>query len=142
MKIGFLYPPSHLSRLSDNVELFSGGQRQALTLLMAVMSKPKLLLLDEHTAALDPANADAVMKLTMQFAKEYNLTVMMITHNMNHALEYGNRLLMMDSGRILIDIGEAEKKQLTLDALVKKFREIKKQDLSNDQMLLQCDTAR
>ena len=66
----------------------------------------------------------------------------MITHNMNHALEYGNRLLMMDSGRILMDIGEDEKKQLTLDALVKKFREIKKQDLSNDQMLLQCDTVR
>ena len=130
------------NRLGDNVELFSGGQRQALTLLMAVMSKPNLLLLDEHTAALDPANADAVMKLTMQFAKEYNLTVMMITHNMNHALEYGNRLLMMDSGRILMDIGEDEKKQLTLDALVKKFREIKKQDLSNDQMLLQCDTVR
>ena len=125
------------NRLSDNVELFSGGQRQALTLLMAVLSHPSLLLLDEHTAALDPANADAVMKLTRQFAEEYNLTVMMITHNMNHALAYGNRLLMMDGGQILLDIGAEEKKRLSLDDLVKKFRAIKNQDLSNDQMLLQ-----
>ena len=79
-------------RLTDNVEQFSGGQRQALTLLMAVMSHPSLLLLDEHTAALDPANAEVVMNLTRRFAEEYNLTVMMITHNMNHALAYGNRL--------------------------------------------------
>ena len=124
-------------RLSDNVEQFSGGQRQALTLLMAVLSRPSLLLLDEHTAALDPANAEAVMRLTRQFARDYHLTVMMITHNMNHALEYGNRLLMMDSGRILLDIGAEEKSLLTLDDLVKKFREIKKQDLSSDKMLLQ-----
>jgi putative ABC transport system ATP-binding protein len=124
-------------RLGDNVEQFSGGQRQALTLLMAVLSRPALLLLDEHTAALDPANADAVMALTKQFAKEYNLTVMMITHNMNHALEYGNRLLMMDGGKILFDIGKEEKEKLTMDDLIKKFREIKKQDLSSDKMLLQ-----
>ena len=96
------------NRLGDNVELFSGGQRQALTLLMAVMSKPSLLLLDEHTAALDPSNAAIVMELTRKFAKEYNLTVMMVTHNMQHALDYGTRLLMMDSGEIIMDIGKEE----------------------------------
>lgn len=112
-------------RLQDNVNQFSGGQRQALTLLMSVMSKPSLLLLDEHTAALDPTNAAIIMELTRKFAKEYNLTVMMITHNMQHALEYGNRLLMMDSGKILFDISGEEKQKLTMDDLVEKFRSIK-----------------
>lgn len=125
------------NRLNDNVELLSGGQRQALTLLMAVMSKPALLLLDEHTAALDPANADLVMKLTLRFAQEYGLTVMMITHNMQQALEYGNRLLMMDGGEVILDIGREEKEKLTLDALIQKFREIKKRDLNSDRILLQ-----
>ncbi len=124
-------------RLNDNVELLSGGQRQALTLLMAVMSKPALLLLDEHTAALDPANADLVMKLTRRFAADYGLTVMMITHNMSQALEYGNRLLMMDSGEVILDIGREEKEKLTMDSLVQKFREIKKRDLNSDRILLQ-----
>lgn len=124
------------NRINENVEKLSGGQRQALTLLMAVMSKPSLLLLDEHTAALDPGNAEAVMKLTKQFAKDYNLTVMMITHNMNHALEYGNRLLMMDSGEIIMDISGKEKENLTMDVLIKRFREIKKQELNSDAMLL------
>ena len=125
------------SRLNDNVELLSGGQRQALTLLMAVMSKPALLLLDEHTAALDPANAELVMKLTRRFAEEYGLTVMMITHNMQQALEYGNRLLMMDGGEVILDIGREEKEKLTLDSLIQKFREIKKRDLNSDRILLQ-----
>lgn len=125
------------NRLGDNVELFSGGQRQALTLLMAVMSKPSLLLLDEHTAALDPSNAAIVMELTRKFAKEYNLTVMMVTHNMQHALDYGTRLLMMDSGEIIMDIGKEEKQKLTMDSIIKKFRAIKKHSLQNDQMLLQ-----
>lgn len=125
------------NRLNDNVELLSGGQRQALTLLMAVMSKPALLLLDEHTAALDPANADLVMQLTRRFADEYGLTVMMITHNMSQALEYGNRLLMMDSGEVILDIGREEKERLTMDSLVQKFREIKKRDLNSDRILLQ-----
>ena len=123
-------------RLNDNVELLSGGQRQALTLLMAVMSKPALLLLDEHTAALDPANADLVMQLTRRFADEYGLTVMMITHNMSQALEYGNRLLMMDGGEVILDIGREEKEKLTMDSLVQKFREIKKRDLNSDRILL------
>lgn len=124
------------NRLKDNVELFSGGQRQALTLLMAVLSEPAILLLDEHTAALDPRNAEIVMNLTEKFAKEYKLTVMMITHNMQHALQYGNRLLMMDSGQIVLDIGSDEKSQLTIDGVVQRFRDIKKKELANDQLLL------
>ena len=127
------------NRLNDNVSQFSGGQRQALTLLMAVMSKPKLLLLDEHTAALDPTNADIIMRLTRDFAKEYGLTVMMITHNMKHALEYGNRLLMMDGGEIIMDVSGAEKNNLTMDDIVERFRQIKKKDLANDQMVLQTN---
>ena len=125
------------NRLRDNVEQFSGGQRQALTLLMAVMSRPALLLLDEHTAALDPANADLVMELTLKFAASYGLTVMMITHNMNHALEYGNRLLMMDSGEVILDIDQAEKRRLTMDTLIQRFRSIKRQALVSDRVLLQ-----
>ena len=125
------------NRLNDNVEQFSGGQRQALTLLMAVMSKPALLLLDEHTAALDPANAALIMKLTRKFAEEYNLTVMMVTHNMQQALDYGNRLLMMDGGEIIYDVSGDEKQKLTLDDLAQKFREIKKSGMTNDQMVLQ-----
>lgn len=125
------------NRLNDNVELLSGGQRQALTLLMAVMSKPALLLLDEHTAALDPANADLVMQLTRRFADEYGLTVMMVTHNMQQALDYGNRLLMMDSGEIILDIGREEKKRLTMETLIEKFRAIKKNSVLSDRILLQ-----
>lgn len=124
------------NRLKDNVELFSGGQRQALTLLMAVLSEPAILLLDEHTAALDPRNAEIVMNLTEKFAKEYKLTVMMITHNMQHALQYGNRLFMMDSGQIVLDIDSEEKSQLTIDGVVQRFRDIKKKELANDQLLL------
>lgn len=125
------------NRLKDNVEQFSGGQRQALTLLMAVMSKPDLLLLDEHTAALDPTNAAIIMELTRKFAKEYNLTVMMVTHNMQHALDYGTRLLMMDGGEIILDIGQEEKEKLTMDDIIEKFRAIKKTSLNSDKMLLQ-----
>jgi putative ABC transport system ATP-binding protein len=124
------------SRLKDNVELFSGGQRQALTLLMTVMSKPNLLLLDEHTAALDPRNAEMVMNLTRRFAAEYHLTVLMITHNMAHALEFGNRLLMMDGGEIILDIDAEEKIKLTTKDVVQRFKDIKKQELSSDEILL------
>lgn len=122
------------SRLNDNVDHFSGGQRQALTLLMSVMSRPSLLLLDEHTAALDPTNADIVMKLTKQFAEKYNLTVMMVTHNMQQALDYGNRLIMMDKGNIVLDISGEQKKNLTMENLTEEFKKIK---INNDQMLLQ-----
>ncbi|ULQ59402.1 ATP-binding cassette domain-containing protein [Brucepastera parasyntrophica] len=124
------------NRLQDNVELLSGGQRQALTLLMAVLSEPDILLLDEHTAALDPRNAEIVMNLTRRFAERYGLTVMMITHNMSQAIEYGNRLLMMDSGEIIFDINEEEKKKLSIDEIVKRFRTLKKKELVNDELLL------
>lgn len=124
------------NRLGDNVEQFSGGQRQALTLLMAVLSKPAILLLDEHTAALDPSNAAIVMELTRKFASEYNLTVMMVTHNMQQALDYGNRLLMMDGGEIILDISGEEKAKLTLDDLAERFKQIKKHEMTNDQMVL------
>jgi len=124
------------NRLSDNVELLSGGQRQALTLLMTVMSRPSLLLLDEHTAALDPRNAELVMDLTRRFSGEFNLTVMMITHNMNHAIELGNRLLMMDSGEIILNVDAEEKAKLSTAALVQRFKDIKKKELATDEILL------
>lgn len=125
------------NRLNDNVNLLSGGQRQALTLLMAVMSKPQLLLLDEHTAALDPGNAEVVINLTRKFAREDNLTVMMITHNMNHALEFGSRLLMMDGGEIILDIDSEEKNKMTMNDIIERFRSIKKKDLVSDKIMLQ-----
>jgi putative tryptophan/tyrosine transport system ATP-binding protein len=124
------------NRLSDNVDQFSGGQRQALTLLMAVLSEPDLLLLDEHTAGLDPRNAEVVMGLTRSFADRYGLTVMMITHNMTHALEFGNRILMMDSGEIVFEIGAREKSTLSVSDVVQRFRDVKKKELANDQLLL------
>lgn len=124
------------NRLKNNVALLSGGQRQALTLLMMVMSKPQLILLDEHTAALDPRNAAKVMELTFKFINEYNLTAMMITHNMQHAIDYGNRLIMMDKGEIIMDISGKDKKGLTVQKLVDKFHEIRKEDFLNDEALL------
>jgi putative ABC transport system ATP-binding protein len=124
------------NRLNDNVELFSGGQRQALTLLMTVLSEPSLLLLDEHTAALDPRNAEMIMELTLKFAREFHLTVMMITHNIAHALQFGNRLIMMDQGEIIMDINAAEKLKLNADDIVQRFRDIKNEELQNDKMLL------
>lgn len=123
-------------RLKDNVGLLSGGQRQALTLLMMVISNPRIVLLDEHTAALDPRNAQKVLELTDKFIKDYNLTAMMITHNMEHAIEYGNRILMMDRGEIILDISGEEKKNLTVESLVQKFHEIREENFINDEALL------
>ena len=123
-------------RLKDNVGLLSGGQRQALTLLMMVLSKPELILLDEHTAALDPHNAELVMELTTRFVAEYNLTTMMITHNMHQALQYGNRLIMMDAGEIILDVSGQEKRDLTVGGLIERFRSIRHQDIDNDELLL------
>ena len=100
------------SRMKDNVKLLSGGQRQALTLLMMVLSRPALILLDEHTAALDPKNAAVVLDLTRKYVEEYRLTTMMITHNMQHAIDYGNRLLMMDNGEVILDVSGEEKSRL------------------------------
>jgi putative ABC transport system ATP-binding protein len=124
------------NRLRDNVGLFSGGPRQALTLLMTTLSRPELLLLDEHTAALDPVNAELVMNLTREFAANEGLTVLMITHNMKHALETGNRLLMMDSGEIVLDLSGAEKSGLTLAAIQERFRAVKHKEIASDEMLL------
>ena len=123
-------------RMADNVGLLSGGQRQALTLLMATMSHPKLLLLDEHTAALDPNNAKTVMDLTKHYIEKDKLTAMMVTHNMQFAIEYGNRLIMMDEGHIIFDIKGKEKENLTVPTLVEMFKDLKKKDFTSDEGLL------
>ncbi len=123
-------------RLKDRVGLLSGGQRQALTLLTTVLSRPTLLLLDEHTAALDPGNAEAVMALTKRFIEEYSMTAMMVTHNMHQAIEYGNRLIMMDKGTVILDISGDEKKKLTVPKLVMKFKELRSSLIDNDEILL------
>lgn len=124
------------NRLSSKVGLLSGGQRQALTLLMAVMQKPKLLLLDEHTAALDPKTAATVLELSEKFIREENLTAMMITHNMKDAIAYGNRLIMMHEGRIIYDVSGEDKKNLTVDDLLKKFADLSGSEFANDRALL------
>lgn len=118
------------NRMTSKVGLLSGGQRQALTLLMATLRKPDLLLLDEHTAALDPKTADKVLQITEEIVARDNLTTMMVTHNMKHAIQYGNRLIMMDSGRVVVDIRGEEKKHLTVRDLLEKF------NIENDRMLL------
>ena len=123
-------------RLTSKVGLLSGGQRQALTLLMATLQKPKLLLLDEHTAALDPGTAEKVLNLTKRIVEEYQLTCLMITHNMQSALDLGNRILMMDSGDIVLDIHEEEKKGLTVEGLLEKFKTGAGKMLDNDRILL------
>ena len=114
----------------------SGGQRQALTLLMATMVTPKILLLDEHTAALDPATAEKVLELTKKIIAEHHITCLMVTHNMHQALELGNRILMMDSGDIVLDIKEEEKKGLTVEGLLDKFKVGAGKRLDNDRILL------
>ncbi len=123
-------------RLEQPVGLLSGGQRQALTLLMATYNPPKVLLLDEHTAALDPATADKVIELTKKIVEENHLTCLMITHNMQQALELGNRLIMMDNGNIIFDARDEEKKALTTEDLLRKFRENAGKNLDNDRILL------
>ena len=111
-------------RMTTKVGLLSGGQRQAITLLMAVLMKPKLLLLDEHTAALDPATAAKVLETTDHLVQENNLTTLMITHNMKDAIEHGNRLIMMNEGRIIYDVSGEEKQKLTREDLLQKFSDI------------------
>ena len=123
-------------RMSSKVGLLSGGQRQAITLLMATIKKPKLLLLDEHTAALDPGTAEKVLNLTKRIVEEHQLTCLMITHNMQSALDLGNRILMMDSGDIVLDIHEEEKKGLTVEGLLEKFKTGAGKMLDNDRILL------
>ncbi len=124
------------NRLEDNVGLLSGGQRQALTLLMVVLSKPDLILLDEHTAALDPKNAGIVQDLTLKFVREYKLTAMMITHNMQHAIDFGNRLFMMDNGQVIFDTLNTNKSELTKADLISKFQELSHSEFDNDEVLL------
>lgn len=123
-------------RLSDKVGLLSGGQRQAVTLLMATLKRPKLLLLDEHTAALDPATAATVLRLTREIVEGEKLTALMVTHNMKDAIAIGNRLIMMDRGTIIYDVSGKEKESLTVDDLLKKFEEASGTEFANDRMML------
>lgn len=123
-------------RMTSKVGLLSGGQRQALTLLMATLQKPKLLLLDEHTAALDPKTAHKVLTITQQIINEDHLTALMVTHNMKDAIRFGNRLIMMHEGRIIYDVEGEEKKNLKVEDLLKKFEEVSSGEFANDRMLL------
>ncbi|MDR0839779.1 MAG: ABC transporter ATP-binding protein [Christensenellaceae bacterium] len=123
-------------RLSTRVGLLSGGQRQALTLLMATLQKPNLLLLDEHTAALDPRTAAKVLELSDRIIAKHGLTTMMVTHNMRDAIEHGNRLIMMHEGAIVLDIAGEAKKKLTVEGLIEKFSAVSGQEFANDRALL------
>ena len=124
------------SRLTTKVSTLSGGQRQALTLLMATLKRPKLLLLDEHTAALDPKTAAKVMELTDRIVREGQLTTLMITHNMRDAIQYGNRLIMMHEGHIIYDVSGDEKKNLQVSDLLAKFQIASGGEFANDRMIL------
>ena len=123
-------------RMKQPVGLLSGGQRQALTLLMATFKPPKLLLLDEHTAALDPATAEKVLDITRQTVAENHITTLMVTHNMHQALELGNRTLMMDSGHIVLDVSGEKRKSMTVDDLLAQFKAGVGRTLDNDRILL------
>lgn len=123
-------------RLTAKVGLLSGGQRQALTLVMATLVKPKLLLLDEHTAALDPKTAAKVLAITDKVIEENNLTAIMVTHNMNDAIKHGNRLIMMNDGKIIFDVYGEEKKNLTVEDLLRKFSENSGEAFADDRAIL------
>lgn len=123
-------------RLTTRVGLLSGGQRQALTLLMAAMNQPRLLLLDEHTAALDPKTAEKVLNMTKKVIERDHLTSLMITHNMRDALRFGNRLIMMNAGHIVVDVGAEEKAKLTIPDLLALFEKASGSELDNDRMML------
>ncbi|WP_136796380.1 MULTISPECIES: ABC transporter ATP-binding protein [Desulfosediminicola] len=123
-------------RLLDTVGLLSGGQRQALTMLMATMIRPDVLLLDEHIAALDPKTANQILNLTRDIVREQNLTTLMITHNMKHAIGFGNRLIMLHQGRIILDLKGKEKENLTVKDLLTKFYQSQGEELANDSLLL------
>ena len=123
-------------RMKQPVGLLSGGQRQALTLMMATMDVPKLLLLDEHTAALDPATAEKVLEITRTIVEEHHITTLMVTHNMQNAIDMGNRVLMMDRGNIVLDLAEEEKSGLTVSDLLNKFKENAGKTLDNDRILM------
>ncbi len=125
------------NRLDEPVKLLSGGQRQALTLLMATLGGPKILLLDEYTANLDPKTAVQIIEITDRVVKQGELTVLMVTHDLKQALEMGNRTIMMDQGRIILDIKGKEREQTTVSSLLKKFSEKSGRELTNDRVLLQ-----
>lgn len=123
-------------RMTSKVGLLSGGQRQAVTLLMAAMAEPKLLLLDEHTAALDPKTAEKVLEITEQIVSKNRLTTLMITHNMRDAIKHGNRLIMMHEGRIIVDVCGEEKKNLTVEDLLALFTKASGKEFANDRTML------
>lgn len=123
-------------RLSAKVGLLSGGERQALSLLMATFTEPKILLLDEHTAALDPARAELITKLTHDVVEKFELTTLMVTHNMQQALDLGNRLIMMDKGQIIFDVDGKEKRQLTIEKLLQEFKRIRGSQFESDRAVL------
>jgi putative ABC transport system ATP-binding protein len=123
-------------RLQDGVGLLSGGQRQALTMVMATLVRPEVLLLDEHIAALDPKTAAHILSLTRDIVASQELTTLMITHNMKHAIEYGNRLIMLHQGRMILDVKGAEKNNLSVDDLLQQFYRVQGEELANDSMLL------
>ncbi|WP_404456204.1 ABC transporter ATP-binding protein [Virgibacillus necropolis] len=123
-------------RLSAKVGLLSGGERQALSLLMATFTEPKILLLDEHTAALDPARAELITKLTHDVVEKFELTTLMVTHNMQQALDLGNRLIMMDKGQIIFDVAGKEKQQLTIEKLLHEFQRIRGAQFESDRAVL------
>lgn len=124
------------NRMSAKVGLLSGGERQALSLLMATFTRPKILLLDEHTAALDPARADLVTNLTEKIVKDLNLTTLMVTHNMEQAIKLGNRLIMMDKGKIILQVDENRKQQLTVAKLLGEFEQISGKAMADDRVVL------
>lgn len=124
------------NRLGAKVGLLSGGERQALSLLMATFTKPKILLLDEHTAALDPARAELITKLTNELVRDLQLTTLMVTHNMEQAIRLGNRLIMMDGGKIILDIAPERKQSLTVEQLLGEFEQVSGHKLSDDRIML------
>lgn len=124
------------NRLTAKVGLLSGGERQALSLLMATFTEPNILLLDEHTAALDPARAELITDLTSEIVNKFELTTLMVTHNMQQALDMGDRLIMMDAGQIILDVSGEEKQALTIEGLLKEFQRIRGEQLVTDQTVL------
>lgn len=124
-------------RLNDRVSLLSGGQRQALSLIMATFGPAKVLLLDEHTAALDPGAAEQVMRLTDEVVRQFAITTVMVTHSMRQALDFGSRLMMLHQGRVMLDIGESERKSMKVEDLLQLFRRKEGKDLTDDQLLLE-----
>lgn len=124
------------ARLDSRVSLLSGGQRQALTMLIATITKPKILLLDEHTASLDPSTAEKILDQTRQIVTDQNLTTLMVTHNMQHALSFGDRILMMDDGQIVLDLDAEEKNGLIIQDLIDMFREVQHKRILDDKILL------